>query len=91
MRALVEEMPPNWRMHAASTVLVLGEVIFGASTAWSDLKNWHHLASDVWGMSDAGMHSAVLVDAAAAAIDEICAPATLAAHEGTPRHFACKL
>ena len=89
LRAIVDDKPPNWRLHAASAVLVLGEVIFGASTAWSDITGWRHLASEVWGMSDASMHRAALAHIAASAVDEISAPATLtAAHEGAQQHFA---
>lgn len=84
LRTLVEERPPAWRLLAASTVLVLGEVIFGASTAWSDVTGWRHLASEAWGINDAGMHHTALVSTAAAAVDEIGASATMAANEGTP-------
>jgi len=86
LRTLVEEKPPNWRLHAASTVLVLGEVIFGASPAWSEITGWRHLASEAWAMTDAGMHCAALASSAAFAVDEIAAPATLAANEGTRQH-----
>ena len=83
LRTLVEEKLANWRLHAASTVLVLGEVIFGASPAWSEITGWRHVASEAWTMTDAGMHCAALAATAAAALDEITAPVTLAATEGS--------
>lgn len=69
-------------MRAASAVLVLGEVIYGASPAWTDIAGWRHLDAAAWHMNEAGMFQAALVSTAAAAVDEVMSPALFAASEG---------
>ena len=70
-------------MHAASTVLVLGEVLYGASPAWTEISGWQHLDETAWHMNEAGMFNAALISTAAAAVDEVTMPATFSANEGT--------
>jgi uncharacterized protein YjeT (DUF2065 family) len=83
LRACVDEKAHDWRLRAASTVLVLGELIFGASPAWADIAGWRQLDAQAWHINEAGMRRAGLVSTAAAAVDEVMAPVTFEATEGT--------
>ena len=82
LRACVDEKAHDWRMHAASTVLLLGEIIYGASPAWTDVCGWQHLDPVAWHMSEEGVCRASLVSTAAAAVDDAMAPALFSANEG---------
>ena len=83
LRACIDEKAPEWRLHAASTVLLLGEIVFGASPAWVDVSGWQHLDQSVWHSSEAGVGRSALVCTAAAAIDDVMVPVLFAANEGT--------
>lgn len=83
LRACVDEKAQEWRLRAASAMLVLSEVIYGASPAWTDISGWRHLDAASWHMNEAGMFQAALVSTAAAAVDEVMSPALFSASEGT--------
>ena len=68
----MESGAADWRPRAASLVLVLSEVTFGASPAWSGLHSLADSTRDDWQIAEneiSGRHAA-LVAAASAAVDE---------------------
>ena len=68
----MESRAADWRASAASLVLVLSEVTFGASPAWSGLHSQADSTRDDWqiAVNELSRQHAALAASASAAVDE---------------------
>ena len=63
-------------------MLVLGEIVFGASPSWGDIAGWKHFDAESWLVSEESMFQGALVSTAAATLDEIMAQVSVSANDG---------